>query len=162
MANFSLAIPAAYWVAECLVKPESAFMMSAMAAEMYDISPPPVLDSGASCHLCPLTTEYMAKVVPGSMVRCVKDINTAGASNLQSTHSVTLLLRPEGTTEIIPLHDVLLVPGLRRMLGSISCLTDEGRDCLSINDAFHLLQMCKETFTLPREGKLCAFFTTAF
>jgi transposase InsO family protein len=146
----------------CLVVPEWALMMSAMTAELNEYSPPPVLDSGASCHLCPLTPEYLEKVVPGSMVRCVKQINTAGSGSLESTHSVTLLLSPEGAMETIPLHNVLLVPGLRRMLLSVPCLTDEGRDCLFTKHEFHLLYEGKRHLSLPRSQSLFTFPSTDF
>ncbi len=133
-----------------------------MVGETYDVAPPPILDSGASCHLCPSTPEYMAKVVPGCMTRCIKQINTAGSGSLQSTHSVTLLLRPEGANEVIPLHNVLLVPGLRRMLASVPCLTDDGRDCLFTKNEVHILHNGKKYLTLPRDDKLYTFPITAF
>ena len=102
------------------------------------------------------------KVVPGSMTRCIKQINTAGSGSLQSTYSVTLLLRPKGANEVIPLHNVLLVPGLRRMLASVPCLTDDGRDCLFTKSEVHILHNRKKYLTLPREDKLYTFPITAF
>ena len=106
------------------------FSASAMMSEATNDFHPPIIDSGATCHLCPRTQEFIDKVVPGSMVRCVKVINTAGSGRLFSTHSATLILRPDGASEGLLLTDVLLVGGLRRMLASVSCLVDDGHNCL--------------------------------